>query len=139
MARARRNQVFICFGYIPGVTRLVARPATTPECEPHTPQPTGYVEASEWAEEMARTHDQRRCAGCGLWAIWEPNTYLEHGQPVTLLARAAVHRGTLPGGTPVKAAPVNVLIQRDDGTRVVRPFRGLRRKRDTEDVGRNDG
>jgi len=41
--------------------------------------------------------------------------YLERGTPVTVLARW--------GG----AGPRNVLIERADGARVVRPFRGLRR------------
>jgi acetyl esterase len=41
--------------------------------------------------------------------------YLERGDPVTLLARWA------------GAGPRNVLVERADGTRVVRPFRGLRR------------
>jgi len=44
--------------------------------------------------------------------------YLERGRPVTVLIRWG------PGG-----GPRNVLIQRADGTRVVRPFRGLRRVR----------
>jgi hypothetical protein len=47
-------------------------------------------------------------------------TYLERGQPVTLLIRWG------PGG-----GPRNVLIRRADGTLIVRPFRGLRRPRET--------
>jgi acetyl esterase len=43
-------------------------------------------------------------------------TYLEHGQPVTILTQWA------PGG-----GPRNVAIRRADGTVVVRPFRGLRK------------
>lgn len=42
-------------------------------------------------------------------------TYLERGSPVVVLARWS------------GKGPRNVLIQRADGTRVVRPFRGLRR------------
>jgi acetyl esterase len=42
-------------------------------------------------------------------------TYLERGQPVRVLVR---WKGK---------GPRNVLIQRDDGSRVVRPFRGLRK------------
>lgn len=42
-------------------------------------------------------------------------TYLEHGQPVTVLARWSGN------------GPRSVLIQRADGSKVVRPFRGLRR------------
>ena len=47
--------------------------------------------------------------------------YLERGQPVTVLARWGDGGG-----------PRNVLILRDDGSRVVRPFRGLRRPRSVE-------
>ena len=43
-------------------------------------------------------------------------TYLERGRPVTVLVRWG------PGG-----GPRNVMIRREDGTVVVRPFRGLRR------------
>ena len=43
-------------------------------------------------------------------------TYLERGRPVTVVC------GWGPGG-----GPRNVLIERADGTRVVRPFRGLRK------------
>jgi acetyl esterase len=43
------------------------------------------------------------------------NTYLEFGRPVRVLVRW--------GGQKCR----NVLIERQDGTRVVRPFRGLRR------------
>lgn len=45
-------------------------------------------------------------------------TYLERGKPVVVLI------GWGPGG-----GPRNVLIERADGTRVVRPFRGLRKPR----------
>jgi hypothetical protein len=70
--RSLRNQVFICdLGYDPGMP-LFTPPATTPECEPHTPHPSGYVAHSEWADLMMETHDQRQCRGCGLWMIWEP-------------------------------------------------------------------
>jgi acetyl esterase len=41
--------------------------------------------------------------------------YLEHGRPVTIVIRWS-------GG-----GPRNVLVERADGTRAVRPFRGLRR------------
>jgi hypothetical protein len=41
------------------------------ECEPHTPAPRGYLQWHEWAEKMGKTHRQRQCAGCGLFAIWE--------------------------------------------------------------------
>jgi acetyl esterase len=44
-------------------------------------------------------------------------TYLERGQPVRVLTRWNGPKGS----------PRNVLIERDDGTKVVRSFRGLRR------------
>lgn len=48
-------------------------------------------------------------------------TYLEHGRPVTVLIQWGLKsRGESHGG------PRNVLIAREDGSRVVRPFRGLR-------------
>lgn len=51
-------------------------------------------------------------------------TYLEGGNPVIVRVQWG------PGG-----GPRNVLIERRDGTRVVRPFRGLRVPRDPEIVG----
>lgn len=72
MPRSLRNQVYICdLGWNPD-TPLVAPPATTPECEPHTPKPAAYVAHSEWADMMMETHEPRECKGCGLWLIWEP-------------------------------------------------------------------
>jgi acetyl esterase len=47
-------------------------------------------------------------------------TYLERGKPVL------VRIGWGPGG-----GPRNVLIRRHDGTEVVRPFRGLRKPKET--------
>jgi hypothetical protein len=70
--RSLRNQVFVCdLGYHPGVS-MDTPLATTPDCEPHTAHPSGYIANSEWADMMAETHDQRQCKGCGLWLIWEP-------------------------------------------------------------------
>jgi len=45
-------------------------PGPSPKCQ-HTPCPTGYGARAEWAEKMMKTHRQRRCPFCGLWAIWE--------------------------------------------------------------------
>ncbi len=58
--------------------------------------------------------------------------YLEAGQPVTLLIWPNQRRKDLPPRRwPMPLigdyAPRNVLIQRADGSKVVRPFRGLRR------------
>lgn len=43
-----------------------------PEKHLHTPCPEGYLQWHAWAEEKAKTHKQRRCPGCNLFAIWEP-------------------------------------------------------------------
>jgi acetyl esterase len=58
-------------------------------------------------------------------------TYLERGQPVAVLIRWDTRR---PSGAsviwhrpPRRNGPRNVLIERGDGSLVVRPFRGLRR------------
>lgn len=40
------------------------------ECRNHTDAPSGYLAWHEWAEKKARTHDQFRCPGCGLFKIW---------------------------------------------------------------------
>ena len=69
---SRIRKSFICdLGYYEGM-KMVTRPATTPECEPHEPWPEGYVASSEYADLMAETRDQRACRGCGLYAVWEP-------------------------------------------------------------------
>jgi acetyl esterase len=62
--------------------------------------------------------------------------YLEHKQPVVVLARwGAVPAGAGSGVSwlrpPRRTAPRNVLIRRADGTLVIRPFRGLRRPPDS--------
>jgi acetyl esterase len=59
-------------------------------------------------------------------------TYLERGEPVTVLVGWAQLRKSerldLPGMEWMSPwTPRNVLIERADGTRVVRPFRGLRK------------
>lgn len=72
MPSSRIRQSFVCdLSYHEGV-KMITPPATTPECEPHTPHPAAYVANSEWADLMMETHAQRQCNGCGLWAIWEP-------------------------------------------------------------------
>ncbi|TDD01998.1 hypothetical protein [Nonomuraea diastatica] len=57
-------------------------------------------------------------------------THLEHGQPVTVLVRPRLTRKDLPASrfpfVRTNPYPVrNVLIERADGSRVVRPWRGL--------------
>lgn len=43
-----------------------------PDAATHADQPSGYAAASNWADEMMKTHVQRRCPTCGFWTIWEP-------------------------------------------------------------------
>jgi hypothetical protein len=43
-----------------------------PNSANHTQSPTGYVQWHEWAHKMKDTHEQTKCPGCGLWAIWVP-------------------------------------------------------------------
>ena len=75
MPGRRGGRVFICdLGYTEGVTPLVAPAAETPDCEPHTPEPAGYVARSDWAGQMMKTHVQRQCRGCGKYQIWVPKT-----------------------------------------------------------------
>lgn len=35
-------------------------------------EPAGYVGWHEWAAKKGRTHRQRKCPTCGLYAIWVP-------------------------------------------------------------------
>ena len=52
---------------------MTARRSPEPPCPnaaEHTPAPADYLGWFSWAERMNRTHDQRRCEGCGRWAIW---------------------------------------------------------------------
>lgn len=43
-----------------------------PHFEDHAWQPEGYIQWHAWAEKMAKTHRQSKCAGCGLYVIWTP-------------------------------------------------------------------
>jgi hypothetical protein len=59
-------------------------------------------------------------------------TYLERGEPVVVLVQWAqipkAERLDLPGLEALRPwTPRNVMVERADGTRVVRPFRGLRK------------
>lgn len=55
-----------------GACTVVYDVSDCPNRANHTPMPGGYGSWHDRATELARTHVQRRCAGCGLWAIWEP-------------------------------------------------------------------
>lgn len=42
-----------------------------PQIEEHTACPDGYTQWHDWAASMAyKGYKQRRCEGCGLYAIW---------------------------------------------------------------------
>ena len=43
-----------------------------PDKHNHTDCPSGYDDWHKWAKKMARTHKQKRCDTCGLFAIWVP-------------------------------------------------------------------
>lgn len=60
-------------------------------------------------------------------------SYLERGQPVTVICgwkhtAAAPSAHILWTAPPSRYGPRNVYIERADGLRVVRPFRGMRRR-----------
>ena len=69
------------------------------ECEPHTPHPLGQAEHLEWQGRMARTHDQRQCGGCGLWAIWEPKPPAGGRAPAGRLLTSKPGQGRRDGAT----------------------------------------
>lgn len=62
------------------------REVLCPHSEDHMPQPQGYIEWHAWAETMTKTHRQRQCPGCGLYAIWEPK-----GTQATLKTKETEH------------------------------------------------
>lgn len=71
-----------------------------------------YSEATGWPWATAQTRDNSL----------QGNWYREGGQIVEVLVQwGCKKRGETTGG------PRNVLVRRTDGSRVVRPFRGLRR------------
>lgn len=45
-----------------------------PNAAEHTPQPVLMLHWYEWVAEMAETHTQHWCDGCGLYAIWRPKS-----------------------------------------------------------------
>jgi len=66
-------------------------------------------------------------------------TYLERGQPVTVIASRRSTARWSPAGTvtwlrpPRRHAPLNALIERADGSRIVRGLRGLRKVKESTD------
>lgn len=41
-----------------------------PNIKSHTECPEGYRDWHSWAEKKAKTHNQVKCPGCGLYSIW---------------------------------------------------------------------
>jgi hypothetical protein len=88
------------------------------------------IEASSLGTPAARRLRERTGDDLAEEALWRAyggrrpdlitgRAYLEHGQPVRVITR----------WRPGSGGPRNVLVERADGSRVVRPFRGLRRPR----------
>lgn len=53
----------------------MTKTAATAECPvslEHTEGPNSYLAWHEWAEEMSKTHTQKKCVACGLYVIWVP-------------------------------------------------------------------
>lgn len=46
--------------------------AYCPERESHADAPWGYLQWHAWAEEMKKTHRQKRCEGCGRFLVVVP-------------------------------------------------------------------
>lgn len=74
----------------------------------HTPHPVGYLAHGEWAERMMRTHEQVRCAVCGLWEIWVPKV-ADNASP------------GLPPAIPSPKAPDNTTARHDADTSTAGP------------------
>jgi len=56
----------------PSLTDEEVEQSAATTCADHTEQPTGYIQASAWADEMLKTHKQLICGECLLWKIWVP-------------------------------------------------------------------
>ena len=48
-----------------------------PRAELHTPMPEDYLEWFDAVHDLAPTHTQSKCPGCGLWKIWTPKPVIE--------------------------------------------------------------
>lgn len=43
-----------------------------PNVASHEPWPRGYIQSSDYADEMMKTHEQSECPDCGSLLIWTP-------------------------------------------------------------------
>lgn len=43
-----------------------------PNVANHEPWPRGYIQSSDYADKMMKTHGQSECPGCGSLLIWTP-------------------------------------------------------------------
>jgi hypothetical protein len=66
MTPRRGYAIYLCG--LPGP--LVDPNPDCPQHELHTPQPNGYIQCHDWAEEMSKTHKQIMCDGCDRLLIW---------------------------------------------------------------------
>lgn len=48
------------------------KPLPCPNAANHTKGPRDYVGWNEWAHNLSKTHQQKKCHGCGRFEIWEP-------------------------------------------------------------------
>jgi hypothetical protein len=46
------------------------RACPTPNSHHEPGCPDDYMARQAWFAEMAKTHEQRQCPGCGLWRVW---------------------------------------------------------------------
>jgi hypothetical protein len=54
------------------VAGVVETAPLCPHFEDHTPRPEGYLAWHAWAKDMAKSHHQLKCIGCGRYSIWVP-------------------------------------------------------------------
>ena len=63
------------------VTKNPRRKEDCADVAGHTECPAEYIAWHLWAEEMAKTHRQKQCPTCGLFAIWVPKRGTSPAQP----------------------------------------------------------
>ncbi len=52
--------------------RIGMKATDCPNRDEHTEGPNSYQGWHVWAEQKGKTHTQKRCGGCGLFAVWVP-------------------------------------------------------------------
>ncbi len=79
-----------------------------PHFEDHTAAPAGYLQWHAWATKMSKTHQQRKCDGCGRYSVWEPKCERKAG-------RVRVAKGKGRGMWEVSPDPAAFRIERKEG------------------------